>query len=109
MIEEQYLIEIIALYLVGQEQGISVLNKAIAACTEAIERHKGKLTVKEEPRAVSATPLLYLFLFCYSQLTFDVLTIGLPRLKTLSSGKLLLNMGGGCFWGSDFCCIDSGE
>lgn len=36
-----------------KEQGISVLNKAIAACTEAIERHKGKLTVKEEPRAVS--------------------------------------------------------
>lgn len=53
MIEEQYHIEIIALYLVGQEQGISVLNKAIAACTEAIEKHKGKLTVKEEPRAVS--------------------------------------------------------
>lgn len=36
-----------------KEQGISVLNKAIVACTEAIERHKGKLTVKEEPRAVS--------------------------------------------------------
>ncbi|KAL9418651.1 hypothetical protein AB3S75_036576 [Citrus x aurantiifolia] len=36
-----------------KEQGISVLNKAIAVCTEAIEKHKGKLTVKEEPRAVS--------------------------------------------------------
>ncbi|PWA91598.1 Nucleic acid-binding, OB-fold [Artemisia annua] len=34
-------------------QGISVLTKAIAACSEEIERHKGKLTVKEAPRAVS--------------------------------------------------------
>lgn len=45
---------IVVLYLVAQEQGISVLNKAIAACTEAIEKHKGKLIVKEEPRAVNA-------------------------------------------------------
>ncbi|KAJ0954543.1 putative translation initiation factor 2, alpha subunit [Helianthus annuus] len=36
-----------------KEQGISVLTKAIAACTEEIELHKGKLTVKEPPRAVS--------------------------------------------------------
>ncbi|XP_071732535.1 eukaryotic translation initiation factor 2 subunit alpha homolog [Rutidosis leptorrhynchoides] len=36
-----------------KEQGISVLNKAITACTEEIEHHKGKLTVKEEPRVVS--------------------------------------------------------
>ncbi|KVH91989.1 Nucleic acid-binding, OB-fold [Cynara cardunculus var. scolymus] len=36
-----------------KEQGISVLTKAIAACTEEIELHKGKLTVKEAPRAVS--------------------------------------------------------
>ncbi|KAJ0100983.1 hypothetical protein Patl1_06671 [Pistacia atlantica] len=36
-----------------KEQGISVLTKAIAACTEAIEKQKGKLVVKEEPRAVS--------------------------------------------------------
>uniref|UniRef100_A0A5B6ZUA0 Putative eukaryotic translation initiation factor 2 subunit alpha-like n=1 Tax=Davidia involucrata TaxID=16924 RepID=A0A5B6ZUA0_DAVIN len=36
-----------------KEQGISILNKAIAACVEEIERHKGKLTVKEAPRAVS--------------------------------------------------------
>ncbi|KAJ0594655.1 putative translation initiation factor 2, alpha subunit, nucleic acid-binding protein [Helianthus annuus] len=35
------------------KQGISVLTKAIAACTEEIELHKGKLTVKEAPRAVS--------------------------------------------------------
>ncbi|GKB39318.1 eukaryotic translation initiation factor 2 subunit alpha, partial [Tanacetum coccineum] len=34
-------------------QGIAVLTKAIAACSEEIERHKGKLTVKEAPRAVS--------------------------------------------------------
>uniref|UniRef100_A0A0A0K3F3 S1 motif domain-containing protein n=3 Tax=Cucumis TaxID=3655 RepID=A0A0A0K3F3_CUCSA len=36
-----------------KEQGITVLEKAIAACTEAIEHHKGKLVVKETPRAVS--------------------------------------------------------
>ncbi|XP_076914454.1 eukaryotic translation initiation factor 2 subunit alpha homolog [Bidens hawaiensis] len=36
-----------------KEQGIKVLTAAIAACSAAIERHKGKLTVKEPPRAVS--------------------------------------------------------
>ncbi|XP_050209635.1 eukaryotic translation initiation factor 2 subunit alpha homolog [Mercurialis annua] len=36
-----------------KEQGILVLTKAITACTEAIEQHKGKLIVKEPPRAVS--------------------------------------------------------
>ncbi|CAK9135824.1 unnamed protein product [Ilex paraguariensis] len=36
-----------------KEQGIAILNKAIAACTEEIERHKGKLAVKEAARAVS--------------------------------------------------------
>ncbi|KAH7658287.1 translation initiation factor 2 subunit 1 protein [Dioscorea alata] len=36
-----------------KEQGISVLSNAIKACTEAIEFHKGKLLVKEAPRAVS--------------------------------------------------------
>ncbi|OAY79605.1 eukaryotic translation initiation factor 2 subunit alpha homolog [Ananas comosus] len=36
-----------------KEQGISILNYAIKVCTEEIERHKGKLTVKEAPRAVS--------------------------------------------------------
>ncbi|CAL9180656.1 unnamed protein product [Musa hybrid cultivar] len=36
-----------------QEQGISVLNNAIKACTEEIEWYKGKLTLKEAPIAVS--------------------------------------------------------
>ncbi|KAG6393564.1 hypothetical protein SASPL_147808 [Salvia splendens] len=36
-----------------KEQGIAVLTKAIQACTEEIECQKGKLTVKEPPRAVS--------------------------------------------------------
>ncbi|EYU20054.1 hypothetical protein ABFS83_06G064200 [Erythranthe nasuta] len=36
-----------------KEQGIAILNKAIEACTEEIERHKGKLTIKEAARAVS--------------------------------------------------------
>uniref|UniRef100_A0A0D9X384 Uncharacterized protein n=1 Tax=Leersia perrieri TaxID=77586 RepID=A0A0D9X384_9ORYZ len=35
-----------------KDQGISVLNNAIKACSEAIEKHKGKLVVKEAPRAV---------------------------------------------------------
>ncbi|XP_010915882.1 eukaryotic translation initiation factor 2 subunit alpha homolog isoform X2 [Elaeis guineensis] len=36
-----------------KEQGISILNNAVKACTEEIDHHKGKLTVKEAPRAVS--------------------------------------------------------
>ncbi|CAO2824841.1 unnamed protein product [Amaranthus hypochondriacus] len=36
-----------------KEQGIATLNKAIVACTEEIERHKGKLVVKDAPRTVS--------------------------------------------------------
>jgi len=36
-----------------QEQGISVLTDAIKACTAEIEKYKGKLVVKEPPRAVS--------------------------------------------------------
>ncbi|KAE9608062.1 hypothetical protein Lal_00003489 [Lupinus albus] len=36
-----------------KEQGIQVLSNAIDSCTESIEKHKGKLIVKEAPRAVS--------------------------------------------------------
>eukprot|EP00850_Spirogloea_muscicola_P018189 SM000164S02251 [mRNA] locus=s164:134772:137155:+ [translate_table: standard] len=36
-----------------KEMGISVLEKAIQACTTEIEKYKGKLVVKEAPRAVS--------------------------------------------------------
>ncbi|KAL3834815.1 hypothetical protein ACJIZ3_009551 [Penstemon smallii] len=36
-----------------KEQGIAILNKAIEACRKQIELHKGKLTVKKAPRAVS--------------------------------------------------------
>ncbi|XP_010917533.1 eukaryotic translation initiation factor 2 subunit alpha homolog [Elaeis guineensis] len=36
-----------------KEQGITILSNAIKACTEEIDRHKGKLVVKEAPRAVS--------------------------------------------------------
>ncbi|CAA0836630.1 Eukaryotic translation initiation factor 2 subunit 1 [Striga hermonthica] len=36
-----------------KEQGIAILNKAIDLCTKEIEQNKGKLTVKEAPRAVS--------------------------------------------------------
>lgn len=38
----------------SQEQGIATLNKAIAAATEEIERHKGKLAIKDAPRTVSS-------------------------------------------------------
>ncbi|KAL0434044.1 UNVERIFIED_CONTAM: Eukaryotic translation initiation factor 2 subunit alpha [Sesamum latifolium] len=36
----------------NKEQGIEVLKKAKSACTEEIERHKGKVSVKTAPRAV---------------------------------------------------------
>ncbi|XP_006658998.1 eukaryotic translation initiation factor 2 subunit alpha homolog [Oryza brachyantha] len=36
-----------------KDQGISVLNNAVKACSETIEKHKGKLVVKEAPRVVS--------------------------------------------------------
>ncbi|KVI10571.1 Translation initiation factor 2, alpha subunit, C-terminal [Cynara cardunculus var. scolymus] len=38
---------------VGTKDWIRVLPEAIAACAVAIERHEGKLTIKESPRAVS--------------------------------------------------------
>lgn len=37
---------------------MTILNNAIAACTEEIDHHKGKLIVKEAPRAVSFFHLL---------------------------------------------------
>ncbi|KAI4385643.1 hypothetical protein MLD38_003639 [Melastoma candidum] len=36
-----------------KEQGLAILNKAIEACSAAIEKKKGKLIVKEPPRVVS--------------------------------------------------------
>ncbi|XP_073157012.1 eukaryotic translation initiation factor 2 subunit alpha homolog isoform X1 [Henckelia pumila] len=36
-----------------KEQGIETLNRAIAACTEEIEQHKGRLIVKTAPRLMS--------------------------------------------------------
>eukprot|EP00897_Mesotaenium_endlicherianum_P000793 jgi/Mesen1/10714/ME000090S10172 len=36
-----------------KEKGIQVLNKAVKACQESIEKNKGKLAVKEAARAVS--------------------------------------------------------
>ncbi|XP_058074295.1 eukaryotic translation initiation factor 2 subunit alpha homolog [Magnolia sinica] len=44
---------VLTTHTLDKEQGISVLNDAIKACTEEIDRHKGKLVVKEAPRAVS--------------------------------------------------------
>ncbi|CAL9195526.1 unnamed protein product [Musa hybrid cultivar] len=44
---------VLATQTLDKEQGISILNNAIKACTEEIEQHKGKLTMKEAPRAVS--------------------------------------------------------
>ncbi|CAG7908280.1 unnamed protein product, partial [Brassica rapa] len=38
--------------IIKQDQGIEILTEAIAACTETIDQHKGKLVVKEAPRAV---------------------------------------------------------
>ncbi|KAL6657296.1 hypothetical protein ACP70R_005076 [Stipagrostis hirtigluma subsp. patula] len=44
---------VLTTHTLDKEQGISVLTDAIKACKDAIERHKGKLVVKEAPRAVS--------------------------------------------------------
>uniref|UniRef100_M8BTU8 Eukaryotic translation initiation factor 2 subunit alpha n=1 Tax=Aegilops tauschii TaxID=37682 RepID=M8BTU8_AEGTA len=41
------------LYERGWDQGIAVLTNATKICAEAIEKHKGKLVVKEAARAVS--------------------------------------------------------
>ena len=38
-----------------QEQGIAVLTNATKVCAEVIEKHKGKLVVKEAARAVSSS------------------------------------------------------
>jgi hypothetical protein len=35
-----------------QDLGIAVLESAVKACSKEIEKHKGKLLVKEAPRAV---------------------------------------------------------
>ncbi|KAM3326801.1 hypothetical protein P3S67_001927 [Capsicum chacoense] len=51
--EEKYFFQYLDQKINIFEQGIAILTKAIAACTEEIERHKGKLAVKEAPRAVS--------------------------------------------------------
>lgn len=64
-----------------QEQGISVLNNAIKACTEEIERHKGKLTVKEAPRAVSS--------ISYFSFAFVTIMILQPESTTKSSFSFL--------------------
>jgi hypothetical protein len=44
----------LVLFLTVQNQGISVLTNAIKACSEEIEKYKGKLLVKEAARAVSS-------------------------------------------------------
>ncbi|KAH7854692.1 hypothetical protein Vadar_016859 [Vaccinium darrowii] len=52
-----------------KEQGIAILNETIAACSEEIERHKGKLTVKEAARANSLALRLSAFLSFSHMLT----------------------------------------
>nr|XP_043620152.1 eukaryotic translation initiation factor 2 subunit alpha homolog [Erigeron canadensis] len=41
-----------------KEQGIKILNQAVAACMNSIEGHKGKLTKKESPRVSEREKLL---------------------------------------------------
>lgn len=53
-----------------------VLNNAIVSCTESIEKHKGKLVVKEAARAVSFNILFICFfypLFISAHVQFDYL------------------------------------
>ena len=42
-----------------QELGISILEMAVKACTKEIEKYKGKLLVKEPPRAVSNLQFIF--------------------------------------------------
>jgi translation initiation factor 2 subunit 1 len=44
---------VITTQTLDKDLGITVLENAIKACTKEIEKHKGKLLVKEPPRAVS--------------------------------------------------------
>ncbi|KAG5395953.1 hypothetical protein IGI04_017767 [Brassica rapa subsp. trilocularis] len=44
---------VLTTHTLDKDQGIKILDEAIVACTETIEKHKGKLVVKEAPRAVS--------------------------------------------------------
>ncbi|KAH0882435.1 hypothetical protein HID58_058531 [Brassica napus] len=44
---------VLTTHTLDKDQGIKILDEAIVACTETIEEHKGKLVVKEAPRAVS--------------------------------------------------------
>nr|AFK46534.1 unknown [Medicago truncatula] len=44
---------VLTTHTLDKEQGILVLKNAIACCMESIEKHKGKLTVKEQPKVVS--------------------------------------------------------
>lgn len=41
-----------------QDLGIAVLEAAVKACAKEIEKQKGKLVVKEAPRAVCIFPIL---------------------------------------------------
>lgn len=50
----------ILFYFFSQEQDITNITKASAACTEQIECHKEELTVKEAQRAVSSLLLFLL-------------------------------------------------
>ncbi|CAI5463252.1 unnamed protein product [Closterium sp. Yama58-4] len=44
---------VLTTFTLAKDKGIAVLERAIRAASEEIEKHKGKLTVKEAPRAVS--------------------------------------------------------
>lgn len=46
---------------IWQDLGIAVLETAIKACAKEIEKHKGKLLVKEAPRAVLSLFFLYIW------------------------------------------------
>eukprot|EP00475_Leptophrys_vorax_P032609 TRINITY_DN5052_c0_g1_i3.p1 TRINITY_DN5052_c0_g1~~TRINITY_DN5052_c0_g1_i3.p1 ORF type:complete len:347 (+),score=48.91 TRINITY_DN5052_c0_g1_i3:50-1042(+) len=44
---------VLTTFTLAKEKGIAVLERAIELASAEIEKHKGKLTVKEKPRAVS--------------------------------------------------------
>jgi hypothetical protein len=75
--------------LFEQDQGISVLTTAVKACTAEIEKYKGKLVVKEPPRAVSSFQHLLILLYLYSHLKHVSLLYACS--KTKSCGYYLEN------------------
>ena len=70
-----------------QGLGVEVLGHAIKACQVSIDSHKGKLAVKEAPRAVSGCGFFGALFFV---MLFVILSLRLPLLPSRDPTKKLL-------------------